>query len=460
MEVYSSLLFIYGVLPVSLLLFYITPKKLREMMLLFLSAAFCCLLSLYFLIFIVAFAAVNYIFMHLISRSRRSEKLAAVPLTVGIILDLVAILAFRTQFFTWLHRMIRAPEGFYPVGISFFALGAIGTLIDVYKGRIKADRNMVRFALYIMFFPRLLMGPLLRYRVFTNILDNRSENLSGMGVGMTIFVKGLAKKVIAADNLYMLYAAAGSSDVGEISAVTAWLGAVAYILCLYFELSGFADMGTGTAYLFGLKFPQSFNYPLFSIRLKYFAARWQSQVTQWLRRYVTKPIYGVCRKRWLREAVFIIGWGLFGFWYTVDLGGVVWGILIGAAVIIESRLLRKKIMNFTGMIYTFFTVVICGVFLSGDSLGSSVRYLFAMAGGNGVLADSDSFYLIKSYIVLLLVTMYASTDLFRNLMTRSGKNRIKAAIMAVSPVLVLAVLVLCTAFISYGGSSHMILMKL
>ena len=179
-----------------------------------------------------------------------------------------------------------------------------------------------------------------------------------------------------------------------------------------------------------------------------------------MRRYITKPIYGVCSKRLLREIVFIMGWGLFGFWYTVDLGGTVWGILIGTAVIIESRLLKKKIMNFTGMIYTFFTVVILGVFLSGDSLGGSVRYLFAMVGGNGILADADGFYLVKTYIVLLLVTMYASTDLFRNLMTRTGRNKVKAAVMAVSPVLVLAVLILCTAVISYSGSSDMLLMKL
>jgi len=458
--VYSSLLFIYGFLPVSLLLYYITPKKLREMALLFLSVVFCCLISLYFLIFVVVFAAVNYIFMHLISLSRRSEKVAAVPLAAGIIIDLIAVFAFRTEYFTWLHRMIRAPESFYPVGISFFALGAIGTLIDVYKGRIKADRNMVRFALYIMFFPRLIMGPLLRYRVFTNILNNRRETLSGMGVGMTVFIKGLAKKVIAADNLYMLYTAAKSAPIKEISALTAWLGAAAYILCLYFVLSGFADMGTGIAYLYGLKFPQSFNYPLLSTRLRYFAARWQSQVIQWLRRYITKPIYGVCRKRWMREAVFISGWAIFGFWYTVDINGAVWGAIIGTAVIIENRLLKKKIMNFSGIIYTFLTVLICGVFLSSDTLGYSVRYLFAMVGGNGAIADAQGFYLFKSYIVLILVSMYASTDLFRNLMTRSGRGKAKKVIMAVSPVLVLAVLMVCTALMSYSGSSDMLLMKL
>ena len=458
--IYSSLLFIYGFLPVSLLLYYLTPKKLREIMLLILSVAFCGLVSLYFMIFILGFTVVNYLFTHLIGRARKNEKLAAVPLAAGIIIDLVALLAFRTEYVLWLRRLIRAPESFYPVGISFFALGAIGTLIDVYKGRIKADRCFTRYGLYIMFFPRLIMGPLLRYRVFTNILDNRCESLSGMGVGMSLFVKGLAKKVIAADTLYMLYTAAGNEPVDEMSAVTAWLGVVAFIFCLYFELSGLADMGMGTAYCFGLKLPQSFNYPLLSTRIKYFTTRWQSQTVQWIRRYITKPLYGVCPKKWIRETVFVAGWGIFGLWYVFDLNGLIWGLLMGLAALIESRLSRNKVMNFTGIIYTFLVVILCGVFLSGDSPAYSVRYLFAMIGGNGVIADAQAFYLFKSYIVLLLVTMYASTDLFRNLMTRSGRNRFKTAVMVVSPVLVLAVLIICTALISYSGSSEMLLMKL
>ena len=173
--VYSSLLFIYGFLPVSVLLFYITPKKLRELTLLFLSIVFCGMISLYFLIFMLAFTALNYGFSHLISRLRKNEKAAAVPLTVGIIIDLAALIVFRTEYFDWLYRLIKAPEGFFPVGISFFSLAAVGTLIDIYKGRIKAEKNIVRFSLYFMFFPRLIMGPLLRYGVFRRILDNRTS---------------------------------------------------------------------------------------------------------------------------------------------------------------------------------------------------------------------------------------------------------------------------------------------
>lgn len=458
--VYSSLLFIYGFLPVSLLLFYIAPKKLREPVLLAESMAFCGLFSLYFLIFMLIYTAVNYAFSHIIGYLRKSEKLAAVPLAIGIIIDLTAIFAFRTKYFSWLHSILKAPESFYPVGISFFTLAAIGTLIDVYKGRISADRNFIRFSLYIMFFPRLIMGPLLRYSVFTKLMDGRNENLTNIGVGMSLFIKGLAKKVIAADNLYMLYTAAHSTDVGEISAATAWLGVTAYLFCLYFTLSGYADMGTGIAYCFGLRFPQSFNYPLMRTRIKYYAAHWQSQIIQWLRRYVTKPLYSVCSKKWLREIVFLGGWTLFGFWYTVSANGAVWGIIMGTALIIENHLLKKKIMDFTGIFYTFLVVIFGTVFFFGDDLGYSVKYLFAMVGGNGEIADVQAFYMLKSYVVLLLVTMYAATDLFRNMMMRSGKSKVRIAVAAASPLIAVAVLLLCTSLISYSGSSDMLLIRL
>ena len=355
---------------------------------------------------------------------------------------------------------MRAPEGFFPVGISFFSLAAVGTLIDIYKGRIKAEKNIVRFSLYFMFFPRLIMGPLLRYGVFRRILDNRRETPANIGIGMTLFVKGLAKKVIVADDLYILYTAVQSQNVKEISAVTAWLGIIGFVLCLYFNLSGFADMGMGVAYCFGYRMPQSFNYPLVSTKIKYFAARWQSQVIQWLRRYVTKPLYGVCRHRWIKELVFVFGWTLFGIWYTFSANGALWGLLIGTAVVIESRITKRKIMDITGIIYTAFVIIICFVFLAGSSPAYSGRYLLAMLCGNGVIADSQAFYLLKSYIVLLLAAIYAASDLFRNLMTRSGKKKVKTVITAVSTLVVLAALIICTALLSYSGSSEMLIMKL
>ena len=458
--VYSSLLFIYGFLPVSLVFFYFTPKRYREITLLLVSTVFCGLISLYYLIFMIAFTGANYVFAHLISRLRKNEKLSAIPLASGIITDLAALLVFRTDYFSWLHGVMKVPDGFFPVGISFFSLAAVGTLIDVYKRRINAEKNIVRFSLYFMFFPRIIMGPLLRYTVFRKILDSRKESPENIGLGLTIFVKGLAKKVIIADDLYMLFSAVHSQNIKEISAVTAWLGITAFILCLYFNLSGFADMGRGIAYCFGYHFPQSFNYPLISTKIKYFAARWQSQVIQWLRRYVTKPLYRVCSYRWIKELIFIFGWTLFGIWYTFKINGAVWGILIGSAVVIESRLSKRKPLNITGIIYTCLIILICSVFLAENSLLYSCRYLLAMMGGNGVIADAQAFYLLKSYIVLILVAVYAASDLFRNLMMRSGREKVKNAITAASTFFVLAALIICTALMSYNGSSEMLLMKL
>ena len=458
--VYSSLLYIYGFLPISLLLYYLTPRKCREAMILLLSMLFCGMISLYFLIFISAYTLINYLCIKLILRFRKSDKLSAIPLVFGTVFDLIALFAFRTEYFTWLHRLIRAPESFYPVGISFFVLSAIGTLVDAYKKKLSCDCNILRFSLYIMFFPKLIMGPLLRYGSFSKLLDSRKSSLSGIGIGMTVFVKGLAKKIIIADNLYMLYRSVQSSNFDEISAVTAWLGIISYIFCLYFTLSGVADMGTGIAYCFGIRLPQSFNYPLLSSRIKYFAARWQSQVVQWLRRYITKPLYNSCEKKWLRETIFIFGWSLFGFWYTFNLNGIAFGALMGSFIVIEARLREKKIMELTGVFYTFLVVILCSVFLSGSSLSYSVKYFLIMIGGNGSIADTQAFYLMKSYIVLILLAMYASTDLFRNMMIRSGKKKLKIAVNIASPITTALLLVVCTALISYSGSSEMLLLRL
>lgn len=458
--VYSSLLYIYGFLPISLLLYYLAPKKAREAVLLALSAVFCGMISLYFLIFILAYTVVNYCCIQFIRKCHSNEKVAAFPLSFGILFDLLALFAFRTEYFSWLHRLIRAPEEFYPVGISFFTLSAIGSLIDAYKNRLKTNISLFTFTGYIIFFPKLLMGPLLRYDTFSKLLVGRKSSLSCIGAGMTVFVKGLAKKVIVADNLYMLYRSVQSSNFEDISAVTAWLGITAYIFCLYFTLSGIADMGTGIAYCFGIRLPQSFNYPLLSSRIKYFAGRWHSQIVQWLRRYVTKPFYNVCPKKWMKELVFICGWSVFGFWYTFDLNGIVCGALMGAFIIIEARLREKKIMEFTGVFYTFLIVILCSVFLSGSSFAYSVKYFLVMIGGNGKIADTQAFYLIKAYIVLLLLAMYASTDLFRNMMARSKKRNIRVAVTVASPVIIVILLVVCTALISYSGSSGMLLLRL
>lgn len=460
MMIYSSLLFIYIFFPLSLLAYYVTPKKHRNITLLVLSMIFCGTFGAAFLIFMMAYTALNFVACRLIERYRAQKGVSLGILCIGLAVDLSALFIFRWNIFSHFREILSIPDVFFPVGISFFTLSAVGTMADVYRGRLRAEKNILYFGLYIMFFPRLIMGPLLRYSSFKKMLLSRHDGLSETGTGFALFAKGFAKKVIAADSLYALYTAAVSVDVDKMAALTAWLGVISYFLCLYFTISGLSDMGTGIGYCFGFRMPQSFNYPVFSSNIRYFTARWHTQVIQWFRRYITKPLASLSSNRFYKKAVFVAVWGLFGFWYTFTAGGFAAGVIMGAAVVIESRLSRGHLLPITGILYTFIIALICSEFLVGGSLDYSIRYLFAMIGGNRIMADSLSLYLMKSYILILLISMYAATDLFRNLMMRSGRSRVRTVFTVISPLVVLAVMILCTILISYRGSSGMILLKM
>ena len=458
---YSSILFIYIFFPVSLTLYLLTPQKLKDIVLLLLSIVFCGAFGLRYIALIAVYSIVNYSCGRLTGHLRhKKKKLRIIPFGVGAGFDLLVIFLFRFSYFSRAAEMLRFPKGFFPVGISFFTLSALGYLVDVYRGKHKAEKNFVRFSLYIMMFPRLFMGPVVRYDIFTRILRSRKVGLSEIGKGLSVFIKGLAKKVLGADTLYAMYCAVNSSDLSELSVGTAWLGITAYMLCLYFTLSGFADMGVGIGYCFGFRFPQSFNYPMFNTKIRYFAAKWHIQVIHWFRKYITRPLTARTGNRYLRKLIFVSAWMLAGFWYTFNIGGAVWGGLMGTAIVFENRLRNSKMLKSTGIIYTFLLTTVFAVFLSGDSLSYSLRYLFAMTGGNHVLADGFTLYLLKSYLVVLLVSMYASTDLFRNMLMRSGKNRIRLIAAALTPVMLLLILALCTALMTYNGVSGMILVRL
>ncbi|MDO4862713.1 MAG: hypothetical protein Q4A05_00980, partial [Ruminococcus sp.] len=253
---YSSLLFIYGFFPVSLILFHLTPKKLKDCALLLLSTVFCAFFGVRYLACIAAYVLLNYAAARLTDSLRKKGAVACfVPFALGMMFDIFALFAFRTARFSAIYRALRLRDGFFAVGISLFTLSALGYLIDVYYGRVRAEKDLVRYSLYIMMFPRLLMGPVLRYDTFTRIMNSRRSGIRELGKGLTVFIKGLAKKVLAADTLYALYIAVRSYDTRDMSAVTAWLGIVAYVLCLYFTLSGIADMGVGIGYCFGFRFP-------------------------------------------------------------------------------------------------------------------------------------------------------------------------------------------------------------
>ena len=456
---YSSLLFIYLFLPVSLAVFYAVPKKHRETVLFVLSMLFCAAGSVYLLIFMLIFTLLNYIMCRITEFLREKKSISEVALASTIVIDITVIFGFRAPYMTWFAGMIRAPEGFFPIGVSLFALSAVGTLIDVYKGKERAEKNIIRFGLYIMFFPRIIMGPLLRYSTFRKMMKAEPKGLEDMGAGLLIFIKGLAKKVLAADTLYTLYIAVKSTEGHKMPLVTAWIGAAAYLLCLYFELSGFADMGAGAARCFGIRFPKCFNYPVFSSRVRLFAERWNTHAVMWFKRFIEKPLAAQGRSRAAKVGAFLLAWSLLGFWYVFDLNGFIGGIFLGTVILAENRFRSRNTLRGTGVIYTFAVSAVFSAFMSCDSLSASVRYIGFMLGTGG-FADSQSWYFIRSYAVVLIICAFAATNLGRRLLGLMARNKYTKAVFAVVPAVAAALLIICTAFLSDGGVSEMLVLRL
>ena len=456
---YSSLIFVYGFLPVSLLLYCISPPKFRNTMLLLLSMTFCAFRSIYFLVFVAEQVLVNYIAGLFIEKLDGKKYYSVVPFTAGIAIDLITFLMYRSPQFSWLKQSFNVPEHFFPIGVSFLVLSSVSYLVDVYRKSIKAESDIVKFSLYMMMFPKITAGPLMRYGTFCRILDEKKCGLSRTGTGITIFVKGLAKKVIAGDSLYKLYLSVMSIETSKLSTVNAWLGAGAYLMCIYFSLSGIADMGTGLGYCFGMKFPRSFNYPLFSAKIRTFASNWNVQVFHWFKRYIYSPMIKVSSNRNYRGLVFVFVWGLIGAWYVFSTNGLVWGILLGTAMLSE-RLIKDVKIRATGIVFTVIATTVLSVFLFCDSISHSLYFIFAMIGGNKIIADYITVYLLRNYVVVFLVCLYASTSLFRNMMTRSGNSKLKNVISVMSPVILIVLLIICTALMSQNGSSETVLIRL
>lgn len=455
---YSSLLFIYLFFPVALGIYMISPKKLRDIVLYAESLVFCGFMGIKIMLFILLYTVVNYTAGLVIYRVKPNLK--SIPLAIGILFDIIMLLSFRADYFSYLHGFLRLPSEVYPLGISLFTLSAVGYLTDIYKGNIRADKNFIRCSLFIMMFPRLIMGTVVSYDIYLTAMRNRRFNISELGEGITIFVKGLAKKVIIADRLYMLCSAVGAISYSKLSAASAWLGIAAYVFCLYFTLSGLSDMSCGLCRCFGIRISNSFNYPMFSGRIRVFYSKWHIQVIQWFRKYITAPLSSMINNAYVGKLIFIMVWTATGMWYSFSTGGALWGLLIGISIVLENSFTKFRRIRTNGIIFTMFAITLISVFLASESISGGLGYIAVMFGGNGNLADSLSVYLLKYYIVILLVAVYCSTDLFKNTLVRIRDTKFGIIISAAAPLTVILLLAASTALMAYSGQSGTMIIRL
>lgn len=399
---FSSVAFLFGFLPLSLLCCFLIPARFRtgrNTVLLLLSLAFYCWGGVQLLPALLASCVLNWAGALLAAPGRKRRKMAllsVLALNLGM-LGYFKYTGFLLSNLNALGLNLPVPAVVLPAGISFFTFQAISYLADVYRGTVPAEKSLLRLMLYMAFFPQLLQGPIVRYGDFAPALTNRQETAADAADGAVRFCFGLAKKVLLADALGQIadgaFAAGGRLTVG-----LAWLGAIAYTLQLYFDFSGYTDMALGLGRVFGFCLPENFNYPYISKSASEFWRRWHMTLSFWFRDYVYIPLGGNRCSRTRQVVNLLVVWLLTGLWHGSAWNFVLWGLYY-AALLIGERFLWGRVLDKLPAIlrhlYALVLITVGWVLFRSASLSQAADMVSAMFGAapGGVWSGEAAYYL-------------------------------------------------------------------
>ncbi len=409
-----------------------------------------------FVFILIASILVNYIFALLIEKHEKSKKpLLVIDICFNI--GLLVYFKYLTFILTNLNRIadiaIRKIE--LPIGISFFTFQILSYVIDVYRGNVKAQKKLHIVALYVSMFPQLVAGPIVRYNQIEKEIIQRKETFSDFAEGCRRFVTGLSKKVILADLLgEVAERIFGAAQVGDIPVLTAWIGAVAYTLEIYYDFSGYSDMAIGLGRCFGFHFEENFIYPYSATSINDFWKRWHISLTNWFRDYVYIPLGGnrVSASRHVFN-LFVV-WLLTGIWHGAEWTFIVWGIIYFVFQAIEKKMLDKiKVPKLIGWIYTMFTVTMCWVIFRADNLTEAVHYLKNMFLSAEGLCNEETVTLAKSCSVLIplsLLFMFPINQFISEKTDSEKTNKVYTVINAGLLLLLLAISIIFVVSNTYS----------
>ena len=446
--VFSSLPFLFLFLTVVLLVSHILPFRFRNFFLLLANLVFYAYGEPVYVLIMIGSILVNF-FAGLLMDKQSTQGRRRAVLVVGIVLNLAALGVFKyAGLFVSTLREIPGLSSLpevdiaLPIGISFYTFQAVSYLIDVYWDDCAASHNLINFASYISLFPQLIAGPIVRYKDVNEQLVSRRETPTLFNSGVRLFVVGLAKKVLLANQFGMLWDAM-SADPVATGALGAWAGACAYTLQIYFDFAGYSDMARGLGRMLGFEFCINFNYPYISKSVTEFWRRWHISLSTWFRDYVYIPLGGNrCGK--LRQCVnILVVWALTGFWHGAGWTFLFWGFYYGVLLLLEKLLLGKYIRRLPAVfqhLYAMVIVIIGWVFLASPDLSTALAYLQVMFSfSSGTMGGAS---LVMPWLGMAVIGVVAATPLAKNLWE---KLQGKKAMPLVEGALCLAALLLCTA---------------
>jgi len=429
--VFSSLVFMFAYLPITLLAYYLVPRQGRNIFLFIVNLIFYGWGEPRLVLLMVFNIFFNYIGGWLVDKYRADAKKKKLFLILTCVLDIGILAVFKyTGMITETLNMLpflNIPELqiSLPIGISFYTFQTMSYVIDVYRDDAPVSKNFINFGTYVALFPQLIAGPIVRYRDVAEQLVNRRETLEMFTRGVKLFMVGLAKKVIIANTMGTLTTNIFATT-DENGVVGTWVGMIAYTFQIYFDFSGYSDMACGLGNMMGFEFLKNFNYPYIAKSITDFWRRWHISLSTWFKEYVYIPLGGN-RKGVKRQILnLLIVWGLTGLWHGAAYNFVLWGLYYGFLLILEKFVLKKfldRLPSFVQHIYTLFIIIIgWGLFYFTDvgQLGEFMVDLFNF--GNGICGN-QAFNLIMSNLPMLIIAAVASTPLATMLYTRFEHRR-------------------------------------
>ena len=454
---FSSISFLYIFLPVVLGCYFLAPKRWRNGVLLFFSLLFYFYGEPNYTLLLILSSLSDYLHSLYIEK-HRGEKRAKVALVSAMTISLLMLCVFKyADFFIGVvnglfHTNIPLPNLPLPIGISFFTFQTMSYTADVYRGRVKAERNLLSMATYVCLFPQLVAGPIVRYITVEEELRLRTITVEMAASGARRFIVGLAKKVLLANTIGQLSTELLSGTGTSVLGV--WAGTLTFMLQVYFDFSGYSDMAIGLGKLLGFTFPENFNYPFISKSVSEFWRRWHMTLGGWFRDYVYFPLGGnrVNKGRWIWN-LFVV-WALTGLWHGADWNYVLWGLYFALLLPLEKMLYGKSLEKTPAAIQHIVTMLLITISFAIFNADAAIGYVSVFKGmfgaGGFPLVAPETVYYLRSYLVLLLLGVVGSTPLVRNCANKLQEKYPRVA-GVLEVVACIGLLVLVTAYLVDGS---------
>lgn len=431
--VFSSVPFLFYFLPLCLGIYYVTPRRWRNLALLLAGLVFYGWGEPVYILVMIFSILVDYTHGLLIGRWKKNRRRARLVVASSVLVNLGLLFFFKYYDFAVSNLaalfpgLPLRPLGLsLPIGISFYTFQTMSYTIDVYRGDARPQKDIAAFGAFVTLFPQLIAGPIVKYKDVDGQLKGRRESVEQFASGVQTFVCGLAKKALLANNIGALWEVYSQADPASLSLLGAWLGIAAFAFQIYFDFSGYSDMAVGLGRMLGFEFKQNFKHPYISRSVTEFWRRWHISLGSWFREYVYIPLGGNRRGRLKTYRNILAVWLLTGLWHGASWNFVCWGLFFALLLMAEKAFLLNLLQKapvWAGRLYTRVAVLFSWALFANEDMGRALGYLKAMVGGGQGLTDPASLYRLVSYLPLLAVLALACQPWARNIFRHLPSNR-------------------------------------